>query len=1470
MKRTGFIWILLYMVGIKVCLAQPPHTFTYYTSENGLSQKTVQSILQDHKGLMWFATWDGLYKFDGYTFKNYKAYPGDNTALSNNRFDSLKEDCYGYLWMQSYDHQIFRFDPNSEKFESIPYDNYIAQDFYVLPTGDIWITTQQKECIHVTIDSKTREMKAEDFFQVHPNYHPEKVNKIFLDKQQTQWILTNNGLYQIAKEKNEQTSNSFFVVPTGKDNTPFYDALQHDNTLYFTSDSGCVWQHKNGSFQLKRFPTQSSIKFIRPLKGSELFVGTASNGFFIYNTETNHTEHFCKKTLPTLPEDLIREVYIDTHHEIWLRHRIPGATHFNPQNKHLDYFILQDKYGKDIVDSRPEMYIYEDINGSLWLHPSGGGLAWYDRAHNQIHPFYNPALQTGWSTDNRVTGLFTDKQGNLWICSYENGLEKVTFNTNHFHLLTARANDSGFPGNNTRAIFQDKDGNIWTGNRDKIIRIYNENFQYIGNLNAQGQIIPNSKDQIGIAYSFTQDHTGTIWIGTKGNGLIAATPEKKPLHFRLRQYTTNENDNNSLSGNDIYSLHEDRHHRLWIATFEGGINYLDLKADSKSPRFINHRNLLKNYPIKECYRTRFVTSAPNGNIWIGSTTGLLMCEGDFDKPEDIRFQRFQRIPSDVHSLGNDDIHNIFFTSQNEMYIATFGGGLNKLNRLQDGSIQFQAYTPKDGLASDIILSIEEDKEGSLWLATEEALCKFIPATGKMENYTSKTFPIHINFGEGKSVKTRRGELMFNTTKGVLYFRPDSIKINRYAPAIIFTDFQQTDNAGLHENNILSANIDETRFIELPHDRNNFSIQFAALDLRYPNSISYAYRLKGFENEWNYVGNQRTANYTNLPKGNYTLEVKSTNSDGVWVDNVRTMQLTVLPSFWETPWAYGLYTLIILLIIISSSYILFVIYRLKHKVAIERQIADIKLHFFTDISHELRTPLTLIIGPIEHILRNGRLQPEEKESLTLVENNANRMLHLVNQILDFHKIQHQKMKMQVRQVEVASFVRHIMDHFSVLAEERQMDFALDAPQEPLVLWADADKLEKIVFNLLSNAFKYTPQGKQIKVTIADAGADILIAVQDQGIGIAENKQQNLFVRFENLLDRSLFHQPSTGIGLSLVKELIEMHHGSITLQSRQGEGSKFTVRLPKGKEHFDEQTEFILADQPMITDVKQVYQDASLTFLIENDKDEVDKEKDTLLIAEDNNELRSFLRTIFTPYFNVIEAENGQVGLKKCKEFLPDIIISDIMMPQMDGRALVHALREEMTTSHIPIVLLTAKTTLDDKIEGMQLGADDYITKPFSTSYLKARIFNLLEQRKRLQAMYCANLMPDPDRKQEPSEELVQQLSPNDRRFMDKVMEFIEQNLDNGNLSVEDIATEVHMSRSVYFKKIKTLTGLSPVEFLREFRMKRAAQLILTKEYSMAQIAYMVGVNDSHYFSKLFKQQFGMTPTEYKEKQKTNG
>lgn len=1470
-KRSLLFFFLF--VNILVAHAQLKCSFKHYSSEDGLSQNTVMSMLQDHKGILWLATWDGINKFDGYNFKTYKARQGNKISLTNNRVDYMREDSYGFIWVLTYDNRVHRFDPSTETFEQVPSSgagsDVNIQTIEVMPEGSIWLLTENDGAIRVTTDRESHALTTEMYSLKSGLFPCQKVFAVHQDKARNEWLLTDNGLALI--KPGERLPVSYFVET--KENgsglkQAFYSFQEHGNEIFFGSDKGRLWRYqKNGArFQLLELPVKENIIGVNSVSKDEIVAATKSEGFYVYNLQTKNITSYNKNTCRDLPPYKLMSTYVDKHNEVWFELNHPGSVcHFNPVTKQVKFEKLFTEPG-NAARSEPAFHIHEDVHGRLWVHPYGGGLSYFDRERNQLVPFYNQPGAPDWRFSNKLHSTMSDRQGNLWICTHSKGLEKVTFINGEFMQETPYPHDYESLSNEVRALLEDKDQNLWVSVKEGIIRIYNAKGEYVGYLTETGTVSNHGQPMTGVAYCFEQDSKGIMWIATKGDGVVRA--EKVGNQYRLTRFKYNIDDIYSLSNNDVYSVFEDHKGRLWVATFGGGLNYIE-KDKNGELIFINHRNNLKGYPIDRCHRVRHITSDNNGHIWVGTTTGALCFNEDFTNPEEVVFSHYSRVPNDVNSLSNNDVHWVIATKNKDLYLATFGGGLNKLVSMNEKrEAKFKSYTVKEGAPSDVMLSIQEDNKGNLWISTENGLSKFVSSTEKFENYDENRFDLSTRFNEGASTKKANNRIFFGTSNGVLSFVPDSVKKSVYIPPLIFSKLMiaNVEEVPGEDGSILKKGLDDTKKLILSHKENIITVQYAALDLINPDNVKYAYLLDGFDLDWNYVDKQRTATYTNLPKGDYILKVKSTNSDGVWVENERSLRITVLPSFWETPLAYLIYFIIILAIILVAVYILFTIYRLKHEVSVEQQVSDIKLRFFTNISHELRTPLTLIAGPVEYVLKNTHLPEDAREQLQVVERNTDRMLRLVNQILDFRKIQNRKMKMQIQRIEVVAFVRRIMDNFEAMAEEHHIDFIFESEKPELKLWVDIDKLEKIVFNLLSNAFKYTPQGKMITVFIHEDEKTVAIGVQDQGIGIAENKKSSLFVRFENLMDKNLFNQNSSGIGLSLVKELVELHKATITVSSKLGEGSCFTVNFKKGKEHYDDNAEFILSDvaEPVLSEKAIDLSETAVASGEESIEDAATIQKDTMLLVEDNLELRFFLKSIFASSFRVIEAADGMEGWSKALKFIPDIIVSDVMMPEKDGISLTKELRENITTSHIPIILLTAKTTIESKLEGLGLGADDYITKPFSSTYLKARVENLLSQRRNLQEFYRANLMNITTEPNEP-QPAQPELSPNDRKFMDKLVELMEKNMDNGDLVVDDLVQELAVSRSVFFKKLKVLTGLAPIEFIKEMRVKRAAQLIETGEYNMTQISYMVGINDPRYFSKCFKQKYGMTPTEYKEK-----
>lgn len=1473
---------ILYLIVLLICTlpvkSQHDCFFTHYSSEDGLSQNTVMSILQDRKGNLWFSTWDGINKFNGYTFRTFKGKLDNRIDLTNNRIDRMLEDEYGFLWLQTYDNQVYRFDPRTEVFERIPLmeDNggtANVTSIKIMPCGSVWLLTDNDGAIRVKTDPDTHCLSSEWYSEKKGSLQASHIYDVYEDRSANEWLLTNNGLAMFTPESRKPVS---YFAETSKQNEAlvqsFYIAEEHGEEIFFGSVNGRVWryQKRDGQFRLFQLPVTSRIVAVRKLNEHEMILCTATDGFFLFRFPTESLEHFEASRLPQAP---VHSIYVDRNSEVWFEQNVSGTVaHFNPKTKVLKTEVIRVE-PTSTDRSRPAFHVHEDIYGTVWVHPYGGGFSRFDKESNSLRPFFNGLTDADWRFSNKIHSAFSDRQGNLWMCTHSKGLEKISFRPPQFRMITPEPHSYESLSNEVRALCEDDGNNLWVGLKDSKLRVYDKDRKELGYLTESGTFSHAGTPLIGNVYFILQDSKHNLWIATKGDGLVKAEPQGG-MRFKLTRYRFHEDDIYSLSDDNVYCVYEDLHGRIWVATFAGGVNYLTRNREGKEI-FVNHRNNLKGFPIDACYKTRFITGDDHGNIWIGTTVGALMVKADFKSPEDAVFHHFLRVTNDVHSLSNNDVHWIISTRKKELYLATFGGGLNKLLSIdEEGHARFKSYTVENGLPSDILLSLREDDKGNLWMSTENGVSKFIPDEEKFENYVDKRISFQVRFSEAASTYTSRGYMLFGASDGIFAFKPDSIRKSSYVPPIVFSKLLvANEDVVPGEGSVLKQGLDDTHDLKLSHKENIFTIQYAALDYTSPFEIQYAYILDGFEKAWNYVGKQRSATYTNLPKGHYVFKVRSTNADGVWTDNTRMLEIEVLPSFWETPFAYFLYVLFVLLFIVTAVYILFTIYRLKHRVSMERQMTDMKLRFFTDISHELRTPLTLIAGPVEYVLSNAPLPADAREQLQVVERNTNRMLRLINQILDFRKIQNKKMKMQVQRVEVVGFTHKIMENFDSVAERHQIDFFFETEKEELYLWVDADKYEKIVYNLLSNAFKYTPDGKMIKVFIHEDENTVSVGVQDQGIGIAENKKKSIFVRFENLVDRNLFNQSSTGIGLSLVKELVEMHKALISVDSKLGEGSCFKVDFRKGKGHYDDTVEFLQDDMTVGMEhivvpepVEMAEPDSKETPLPD---EEAEASRGMMLLVEDNSELRLFLRSIFSSEYRIVEAADGMEGWSKALKFLPDIIISDVMMPEKDGIALTRELRADMTTSHIPVVLLTAKSSIESKLEGLEYGADDYITKPFSATYLKARVKNLLSQRQKLQALYRQDLMPAgvpvSAGEDDQPEKKAPEMSSVDRKFMDKLVELMEKNMDNGDLVVDDLVQELAVSRSVFFKKLKTLTGLAPIEFIKEMRINRAVQLIDTGEYSMTQISYMVGINDPRYFSKCFKQKMGMTPTEYREK-----
>ncbi|MDD4990851.1 MAG: two-component regulator propeller domain-containing protein [Paludibacter sp.] len=1459
--RKLYLAVLLLVMSL-VAKSQTIAQISHYSVDDGLSENNVMCMLQDRKGTMWFGTYDGLNKYDGYTFRNFKGNQNQQYRLINYRIDRIREDKQGYLWLQTYDGRTYRFDTSTETFLPIPqcvdeYKNSKAsfREIQILNDGSIWLVNKDagsEDCFRVQNSTNKQKVIISHFTKDNGNLSSNHVNKVYIDKQQNTWILTSNGI-NLLKKGSSKPIQIFNEAQSGN----IYSILEKNQNIYIGGEQGKfrIFDIKKGTFDLIRTPFTLNIIDIQQISSTEIVLINDKFSFYIYNTTAKTFQEF---KLPNKAGESIYGCYKDKRNNLWIGTQNSGVIYFDSKLKKINFLETNtpEEFSGIII---PELNVIEDKFDNTWICTKKSGLFKYNRNLNILEPFYNNPNSNERKFSNLLHTAISDIQGNLWLSTYSQGIDKVVFRESQFTFTKPLDIPIYSNKNEIRSIFQDSKKWIWAGSKKGLVYLYDENKKLRGLLGFDGKINGNKPFDVPV-YNIMEDRSGTIWLASKGMGLFKVN-RKSDNTFIIRNFQYNPQDIYSLSSNAVYSVFQDHLNQIWVGTYGGGINLIDNSTGEL--RFISNRNKLKNYPINECYKVRYVTEDKNGYIFVGTTEGLVVFRNNDRKPEEISFARYIHNSSNKYSLSGNDVQYILPTRNGNLYLALFGGGLNILKQGYNPSkedLHFEVIKKNDGSFFNVIYTLKEDDKGCVWMSTQTKIVKYNSIDSKFDIYK----PIASNnyfFIEAAVSKTKQGEILYGTSNGFVSFNPLKISKSIFVPRICLTQLQIFNKpVQVGENDSpLEISIDDTKELILNHKQNIFSIEFASLDYINPKGIQYAYKLEGFENEWNYVGNQQIATYTNLPKGRYIFHVKSTNSDGEWVNNEKTIVIIKQPSFWESIWGLLFYVCLFFLLLGLTTYILFTIYRLRNEVNVEHRITNMKLRFFTDISHELRTPLTLIASPVENLLQKEIMSDNAKEQLQIVQRNTDRMLRLINQILDFRKVQNKKMNLIIEAIDVKEFVNEICISFKKLAEDKNIDLKITNKIENAQLWVDKDKFEKIIYNLLSNAFKFSQSKNTIEIILSDESNVVVITIKDQGIGISKDKMKLLFERFESFASTNTAFQASTGIGLSLTKELVELHHAKIEVESESGKGSAFRLIFKKGFEHYNGTDDFMLKDLNQPGDAIESDVTANENTESELNIYPLSNELMKILIVEDNKELRTFLKSVLSVNYDVFEAENGVQGLDIALTYSPDIIVSDVMMPDMDGLELAKAIKSNINISHIPLILLTAKTDIESKLEALECGVDDYITKPFSSTYLEARIENLLKLRKQLQTYFQSSLTSGIISMSKPN------ITKQDDIFIQNTMKFVEENYANPDMNIDDIATNSGLSRSSFFKKLKMITGLAPVDFIKEFRVQRAMQLLEAGETNISQIAYQVGMDDPRYFSKCFKQKYGMNPREYKLK-----
>ncbi|WP_446050486.1 ATP-binding protein, partial [Zobellia laminariae] len=831
--------------------------------------------------------------------------------------------------------------------------------------------------------------------------------------------------------------------------------------------------------------------------------------------------------------------------------------------------------------------------------------------------------------------------------------------------------------------------------------------------------------------------------------------------------------------------------------------------------------------------------------------------------------------------------SLYQSTAGVLWVGTFGGGLNKFVPGKEGEEDtFVSYSIRDGLPNNVIKGILEDREGNLWLSTNMGLSKFNPKNETFKNYNESDGLQDNEFQELACVKRSDGEMLFGGINGFNAFYPEEISDNDQPAETVITDLLISNKSvrvgeKVNDNILLKKSINQIDNIQLSYEQNNFSFEFAALHYAAPLKNKFAYMLEGFDNDWvQTTSGKRFATYTNLEPGDYTFKVKASNNDGLWDKSPSEIKIKITPPIWQSSGAYLFYGLLVLGVLWLFWRYTFIRTSKKHQLELNHlekakseEMQQVKLEFFTNISHEFRTPLTLIKGPLEYLRKDGSKvsQTKVQEQYNIMYKNTNYLLKLVNQLLDFRKIDQGKMHLVVRNSNVVEFIQEVGQPFQFLAHKQNVDFSISSTEDPLMSWFDHDALEKIMNNLLSNAFKYTPDGGHINVEISTEEAtnitgqtkNVVIKVRDSGFGIAKNRVNTIFERFNTQDKKDRRNLQGAGIGLSFTKNLIELHQGSIVVKSKPNKGTDFVVRLPMDKETFMNIPEVSIKEVSESDFLVRSSETESFAIgindeILDEDVSKSRPKQPILLIVDDNADIRTLVKQALDSEYVIYEAENGKQALKMAKSLMPNIILTDILMPVMNGTEFAEKLKTEKETSHIPIVMLTAKASEESEIENLKMGVEGYIRKPFDMELLQLTLSNILKQRDQLRRQFTRNITL------QPTEITVTSV---DESFLQTAIEIVEKHMMNTDFNVEMLVKEMGYSRSNLYMKFKEITGLSSSEFIRNIRLKRAVQLFEQSDLSVKEIMYKTGFNTASYFSKCFKKQFGVIPSEYVSKLK---
>ncbi|MCU4157713.1 response regulator [Carboxylicivirga sp. A043] len=1323
-------------------------------TENGLSNNSVNCIIQDSRGYMWFSTYYGLNRYNGYDIKTYYSTSEKEETLSSNFITKLTEDNNGNIWVGT-KFGLNKFDKDTERFKRY------------------WADEDQPASLTNN-----------------------QIGDLLIDSRGHMWVGTMGGGLHYYHEQIDG----------------FSCFAQNDTLGIYINTISAITEGYNG----------------------ELWVGTYGNGLSMFNPK----EHFfINFDFPTMQVNALLD---DGNGSIWIATDNMGLYRFDKEMKVYERFDMKGSNIKTNLNIILSLTLNKD--GSILAAVDGGGIINIDPI-KKIVTNNKEQNQAFANLDTKaVFSIYIDSNGLYWVGTIGKGVRIINTERNRFNHYTHQLhNPQSISDNAILSLLEDSKDRIWVGTDGGGLNLFD--YQR-GTFKSYNHLTSNLKSNV--IKRIVEDNNGNIWLGTYGGGLAWLNEQTD----ELIAYSPNNILNNQSTSISVWSLCQQNDNKLWVGTLGNGLYEFDTRTNEFT--HLNEIYPQLNEVMNDYILSLFVDS--KNNLWIGTSNGIYVWLNNEKK-----YIRYLFDQINDSGVGKNAILCIYETTDGKIWIGSNGGGVFNLNP-ENGDIV--NLTINDGLVQEQVYDIKEAQENVLWFASHGGISKYEINTGRFQNYDSRDGLLGSTFNA--LLYSQSNKLMVGGVKGLNVFDPNVIKVNNNVPKVLFSELYINNSpikAG-DKDSPLTENIADTEEIILYHNQANIGIEFVAINYFISEKNSYSYVLENSSEQWSTPSSNRLVKYNNLKPGDYIFKVKAANNDGVWSTSETTLKIKVLAPWWKRWYAYLAYFLIIGAAMYAYIRYTILWIDLRRKLEFEvmerekiKELNQMRLQFFTNISHEFRTPLTLISGPLESLKKQLRLDGDRQKLFDIAHKNTNLLLRLINQVMDFRKVESGSLELNATTADIIPYIKECSESFNHMAIERNMQFSITCQVEQLIIQFDKDIVEKVIYNLLSNAFKYGKENGKVILSVEVTNEQImekqllLIKVSDDGYGINSDNPNDVFKQYKRFKQDNK-HITGTGIGLALTKSLVQLHGGTISVESEKGLGSTFTVSLP--------------LMNSLSTEEKTVSDE---TFFNSSDKTDVavgtihqslNGNNYSLLIVDDNTQVIDYLSSVLEPNYHVTTANNGQMAFDSLLKKSFDLVITDVMMPVMNGIELCNQIKNNIHTSHIPVIMLTAKTSVENKIEGLNTGADAYVPKPFNPDLLCAYIENLLKGREKLKEVFTGNALIQPSEVTSTSV---------DEQFITKALEVVRNNMEDEAFSVEDLGRELAMSRSNLHRKIKALTDKSTTDFIRTIRLKEAAAKLISTDDQISEIAYKVGFNSSSYFIKSFKKEFKMSPGQYKQAHK---